>query len=168
PVFPHFVSPNEFSRWVVAVAIVEYRTLEATPVINATHVRMEDLAVVNGRLYSNKAPGGAFVGLPAYVIARTIVGPPTAHNMRATLNAMRILGATVPAILAALWLAAVARRFGVSDGRATIAVTAMLFGTPLFAYGLLFFAHALSAFTLFGAWALLFAKQSEDPRTEVP
>jgi hypothetical protein len=165
PVFPHFISPNEFSRWVVAVAIVEFRTIEATPVINATHVRMEDLSIVDGRLYSNKAPGGALVGLPAYAIARSIVGPPTAHNMRATLNAMRLLGATLPAILAAMWVGASARRLGASDDRARFAATAMLFGTPLFAYGLLFFAHALSAFTLFGAFALLFLTEDRGPRT---
>ena len=155
PVFPHFVSPNEFSRWVVAVAIVDFGTVEATPVINATRTRMEDLATIDGRLYSNKAPGGALVGLPAYAVARAIVGPPSPHNMRATLNAMRLLGATVPAILVAVWVGAVAKRFGCSDERALFAMTAMLFGTPLFAYGLLFFAHALSAFTLFGAFALL-------------
>ena len=167
PVFPHFVSPNEFSRWVVAVAIVDFHTVEATPVINATHTRMEDLAIVDGRLYSNKAPGGAFVGLPAYAIARLFVGPPTSHNMRATLNAMRLLGSTVPTLLLALWLASVAKRFGCANDRTTFAVTAMLFGTPLFAYGLQFFAHALSAFTLFGAFALLFPRpEARGPRPE--
>ena len=164
PVFPHFVSSNEFSRWVLAVAIVDFHTVEATPVVTSTHTRMEDLATVDGRLYSNKAPGGALVGLPAYVMARAIVGPPSPHNMRATLNAMRLLGSTVPAILLALWLGVVARRFGCNEERATFAVTAMLFGTPLFAYGLLFFAHALSAFTLFGTFALLFSTEARGPR----
>jgi len=166
PVFPHFVSSNEFSRWVLAVAIVDFHTVEATPVVTSTHTRMEDLATVDGRLYSNKAPGGALVGLPAYVMARAIVGPPSPHNMRATLNAMRLLGSTVPAILLALWLGVVARRFGCNEERATFAVTAMLFGTPLFAYGLLFFAHALSAFTLFGTFALLFSTEARGPRPE--
>lgn len=164
PVFPHFVSPNEFSRWVVAVAIVDYHTLEATPVIQATRTRMEDLAVINGLLYSNKAPGGALFALPAYVIARAIVGPPSPHNMRATLNAMRLLGSTVPALLLALWLGVVARRLGCSEERARFAIVVLLFGTPLFAYGLLFFAHALSAFALFGAFALLFIPAAGDPR----
>jgi hypothetical protein len=159
PVYPHFVSSNEFSRWVLAVAIVDFHTVEATPVVNSTHTRMEDLATVDGRLYSNKAPGGALVGLPAYLVARAIVGPPTQHNMRATLNAMRLLASTVPAILLAFWLGNVARRFGCSEDRANFATVAMLFGTPLFAYGLLFFAHALSAFTLFGTFALLFDRK---------
>ena len=164
PVYPHFVSSNEFSRWVLAVAIVDFHTVEATPVVNSTHTRMEDLATVDGRLYSNKAPGGALVGLPAYAVARAIVGPPTQHNMRATLNAMRLLASTVPAILLAFWLGNVARRFRCSDDRANFATVAMLFGTPLFAYGLLFFAHALSAFTLFGVFGLLYAESPRDLR----
>lgn len=166
PVFPHFVSSNEFSRWVLAVAIVDFHTVEATPVVNSTHTRMEDLATVDGRLYSNKAPGGALAGLPAYLIARAIAGPPSPHNMRATLNAMRLLASTVPAILLAFWLGKVARKFGCGDDRANFATVAMLFGTPLFAYGLLFFAHALSAFTLFGTFALLFSTEARGPRPE--
>ncbi|HEX7419807.1 MAG TPA: hypothetical protein VF505_07960, partial [Thermoanaerobaculia bacterium] len=166
PVYPHFVSSNEFSRWVLAVAIVDFHTVEATPVVNSTHTRMEDLATVDGRLYSNKAPGGALVGLPAYLIARAIVGPPSQHNMRATLNAMRLLASTLPAILLAFWLGNVARKFGCGDERANFATVAMLFGTPLFAYGLLFFAHALSAFTLFGTFALLFKTEDRGTRNE--
>lgn len=166
PVYPHFVSSNEFSRWVLAVAIVDFHTVEATPVVNSTHTRMEDLATVGGRLYSNKAPGGALAGLPAYLIARAIVGPPSPHNLRATLNAMRLLASTVPAILLALWLGSIAKKFGCTDDRANFAVVAMLFGTPLFAYGLLFFAHALSAFTLFGTFALLFTTEARGPRLE--
>ncbi|HEY8712863.1 MAG TPA: hypothetical protein VIM68_08320, partial [Thermoanaerobaculia bacterium] len=165
PVFPHFVSPNEFSRWVLAVAIVDFHTVEVTRVVATTHTQTEDLSTIDGRMYSNKAPGAALLGLPAYAIARVIVGPPSSHNMRATLNAMRLLASTIPAILLALWLAAVAARFGVSEERTTFAVVAMLFGTPLFAYGLLFFAHALSAFALFGAFTTLFAtSEARGPR----
>jgi hypothetical protein len=170
PVYPHFISANEISRWILAVAIVDYHEVEVTKVINATHTRMEDLSTVDGRIYSNKAPGGALVGLPAYAIARAIAGPPSRHNMRATLDAMRLLGSTVPVILLALWFAATARRLGCSEDRVTFAVATMLFGTPLLAYGLLFFAHALSSFALFGAFALLFedrGSQNADRRNQV-
>ncbi|MGZ8851522.1 MAG: hypothetical protein ACXW3E_14510 [Thermoanaerobaculia bacterium] len=166
PVYPHFISANEISRWILAVAIVDYHEVEVTKVINATHTRMEDLSAVDGRIYSNKAPGGALVGLPAYAIARAMAGPPSRHNMRATLDAMRLLGSTVPVILLALWFAATARRLGCSEDRVTFAVATMLFATPLLAYGLLFFAHALSSFALFGAFALLFV-DVEDRRSRL-
>jgi hypothetical protein len=164
PVFPHYVSPNEFSRWGLAVAIVDYHTIEVTRAVAATNTENEDQSAIDGRKYSNKAPGAAFVGLPAYAFARWIVGPPSPHNMRVTLTAMRLLGSTLPAILLALCIAATAIRFGASEDRATFVVVAMLFGTPLFAYGLLFFAHALSAFALFGAFMLLYAESPRDLR----
>jgi hypothetical protein len=165
PVFPHYVSPNEFSRWDLAVAIVDYHTIEVTRAVAATNTETEDLSEVDGRKYSNKAPGAALVGLPGYAFARRIVGPPTPRNMRFTLTAMRLLGSTLPAVLLSLSVGAAAIRFGASEDRATFAVVAMLFGTPLFAYGLLFFAHALSAFALFGAFTLLFAQSRRDPRS---
>jgi hypothetical protein len=166
PVFPHFMSPNEFSRWVSAVAVVDFHTLEATPVIRMTGIRMDDLSNYQGRLYSNKAPGAALVGLPGYAMARAIVGPPQPGNVRTTLNAMRLMASTIPALLAAFWLRAAARRFGCSEQRAAVAVVAALFATPLFAYGLLFFAHALSALAIFAAWALLLAAERR-PRNNV-
>ncbi|HSP13226.1 MAG TPA: hypothetical protein VLV78_00580 [Thermoanaerobaculia bacterium] len=166
PVFPHFLSPNEISRWIVAVAIVDHHTVEVTRVVRDLNVHTEDLATVGGRLYSNKAPGGALVGLPGYAIVRAIVGPPSASTMRTTITAMRLLVSTIPVILLALWLMAVARRLGCKEESIRFAVVALLFGTPIFAYGLLLFAHALSALTLFGAFALLFKTEDRGPRAE--
>lgn len=159
PVFPHYVSPNEFSRWDLAVALVDLHTVEVTRIVAATHTETEDLSRVDGRLYSNKAPGAALVGLPGYAIARSIAGFPTAHNMRWTLTAMRLLASTLPAILVTLLVGTVATRCGLNP---TFAVVALLFGTPLFAYGLLFFAHALTAFALFAAFSLLFADRPRE------
>ena len=159
PIFPHAVSPNEYSRWAIDVAIVDFGTVEVTEVVESTGIPITDLATKDGRLYSNKAPGGSLLTLPVYAAARAVVGPPSTATMRATLNAMRVAGATIPAILLALWLASIARGLGVAEQRITAAVVVLLFATPLLAYGLLFFAHALSALTVFGAWALLFISE---------
>ena len=56
PVYPHFVSPNEFARWALAVALVEHHTTELTQVATILGPRFEDLSTIDGRLYSNKAP----------------------------------------------------------------------------------------------------------------
>src|SRR5437899_12909482 len=69
PIYPHFPSPNEFSRWFLASAIVEDHTLEVTRQAKPFGGGFEDLAEHDGRLYSNKAPGGTLVGLPAFAIA---------------------------------------------------------------------------------------------------
>lgn len=157
PVYPHFPSPNEFARWAVAASLVEYHTLEVSRVVPLIG-NIEDLSEVGGRVFSNKAPGGALVSLPAYAIARIFAGPPSPASLRPTLTAMRIASATLPAILVALAMVFFARRLALD---ATFAITALLFGTPLFAYGLLNFSHALAAFALFGAWLLLYVERRE-------
>ena len=159
PVFPHFVSPNEMTRWATAAAIVDFHTFEITPLLpllggNA----FEDASEIDGRVYSNKAPGAAIVGLPTYAIARTIAGAPSAMTMRITANAMRLFAATIPLLLLAWAMSRAAMRLSATKERIDIAVLALLFGTPLFAYGLLNFSHVLTAVALFGAWVLLFAE----------
>ncbi|HXH40751.1 MAG TPA: hypothetical protein VNN08_19120, partial [Thermoanaerobaculia bacterium] len=162
PVFPHFVSPNEMSRWATAASLVEFHSFEITPLLpllggNA----FEDASEVDGRIYSNKAPGAALAGLPAYALARTIAGAPSAATIRMTANAMRLLAATVPLLLLAWAVARAAARRGASPERIEVIVLALLFATPLFAYGLLNFSHALTAAALFGAWAFLFNEHND-------
>lgn len=156
PVYAHFVSPNELSRWLLAAALVEEGTPEVTRLAPLLGAGFEDLAVVNGRSYSNKAPGGALAALPGYLLARPFAGPPGPASIRPVLWAMRLFGATTPLLVLAWLLDRAARRLGgESEGRA-FALFALLFGTPLFAHGLLLFAHALVACALFGAFSSLF------------
>lgn len=155
PVYPHFLSPNEFTRWVLAASMVEERSIEVSRMASLLGERFEDLAVIDGRVYSNKAPGAALVGTIGYLIARPFTGPPAADSMRWSLTAMRLVGATLPLILLALLMARVATELGFQD-RAPLVLATLLFATPLFAYGLLFFAHALVASSLFAAWVFLF------------
>ena len=156
PVFPHFLSPNEFSRWALAASLVERGTPEISSVLPLLGPAFEDVSENDGRVFSNKAPGAALVALPGYLLARPFAGPPSASSMRPVLWAMRLFGATLPAVLLALVLFHAAVRFGASPSRAASTVFALLFATPLFAYGLLLFSHALVAACLFGAWVALF------------
>ncbi len=155
PVFPHFPSPNELTRWVVVASAVDGHTLEVSRVAPILGPQFEDLAVIEGRQYSNKAPGVALVAAPGYVLTRPFAGPPSANNLRPVLTAMRWFGATLPLLLAALGFAHFARGRG---GDPALAIVAMLFATPLFSYGLLLFSHALTAAALFGAWLLLYLR----------
>jgi hypothetical protein len=155
PVFPHFLSPNEFTRWAADAAIVDGHTLEVNRLLPLLGDRFEDLSQVDGRVYSNKAPGLAFVSLPAYAVARALAGPPSPQTMRVTLTAMRWAGASLPAVLLAMLFASAAARLGAPREPIATAVLALLFGTPLFAYGLLEFSHALTAFALFAAWTMI-------------
>jgi len=156
PVYPHFTSPNELSRWATTVAMVDARSLHIDHLTPLIGDRIEDFSERDGRTYSNKAPGGSLVALPAYAVARVLAGPPSRDNLRATVTAMRWITSTVPLLLLAWAMGRQARRAGVSDQRIAFGQAVLLFGTPLFAYGLLLFAHALTAACLFGAWLLLF------------
>jgi hypothetical protein len=159
PVYPHFVSPNEFTRWLVDAAIVERGTIEVSAFAPLLGPRFEDLAIVGGRVYSNKAPGCAWIALPGYLAARIFVGPPALGSMRASLNAMRLVSATLPLLLTAILFRAAARRLEADRQGTAFAVATLLFALPTFAYGLLLFSHALVAAALFGAWWLLHGNQ---------
>ncbi|MDX9734964.1 MAG: hypothetical protein RBU36_12620 [Thermoanaerobaculia bacterium] len=169
PVFPHFVSPNELSRWAASASLVDRRSLAIAPDIAALlGPRFEDVAERNGRLYPNKAPGTTLAALPGYTAARPFAGPPEPSSMRIVVTAMRWSAATLPVLLLALLFARAARVLGAEPGARTLALLVLLFGSPLLAYGLLLFAHALVALALFGAWALLFpSDQKESPRRDV-
>jgi hypothetical protein len=144
PVYPHFPSPNEFTRWALVVSVVDFHTIEVSRAAAILGPQFEDLAAIDGRLYSNKAPGAALVSAPGYLLVRPFIGPPSRDNLRVALTAMRWCGATLPLLL-----------LGFAFRRDPFAAAALLFATPLFAYGLLLFSHALVAAALFGAWGLL-------------
>ncbi|HUP49613.1 MAG TPA: hypothetical protein VNA04_12575 [Thermoanaerobaculia bacterium] len=167
PLYPHFISPNELTRWALAVALVELRTIEVTAVVQPLGPRMEDLAEVDGRLYSNKAPGAAAAGLPGYLLVRPFAGRPTAANLRPVVTSMRLAAATLPTLLIAALLVSIGRSLGVDDGRTARVVWIALFATPLCTYGLLLFSHALVAASLFGAWFLLFMPRRTPGRDAV-
>jgi hypothetical protein len=155
PVFPHFVSPNELTRWVLAAAIVEDRTIEVSRPAARLGPRFEDLAERDGKLYSNKAPGLALVSLPGYVAGRAV-----SDSVRTGVTAMRLVGATLPLVLMALLFVVLGRETDVDGSRIAAVIFILLFATPLFTYGLLLFSHALIAACLFGAWALLFIRRT--------
>lgn len=160
PIFPHLPSANELSRWSLTAAIVERRSFEISPEIALLGDRIIDVAMLDGNLYSNKAPGGSLAAVPAYLLARTLVGPPNRDNLRETVTAMRLCICTLPLLALCIWFALYARRAGIATERIAFAIAIMLFGTPLCAYGMLLFSHALTAVALFGAWLLLFGEGS--------
>ena len=148
PVYPHYSSANDLSRWATVASLVERGTLETSwtePLIGP----LVDASRVGDRVYSNKAPGLALLALPGYLAVRPLLGPPTHANLRWSLYAMRLVAVTLPAVLLGLL---VARRSG-GDPLATATV---LFATPVFVYGSLLFAHVTTALLLLAAFELAF------------
>lgn len=155
PVFPHFVSPNELSRWLTAASLVEHGTFEVSELAPLVGPRFEDLSERDGRIYSNKAPGLALVSLPAYGLVASFLGDASGQTLRPTVTAMRLVASTLPLLLLAVLMRAAVLRIAPSDAEVPFGLFVLLFGTPLFSYGLLLFSHALAAATIFSAWLLL-------------
>jgi hypothetical protein len=168
PIFPHLPSANEFSRWALTAAIVERGSFEIQPEITLLGDRIIDVAMVDGKLYSDKAPGGSLVAVPAYALARAFVGAPSADNLRVSVTLMRLFICTLPVLLLSWCLVRQASRCEIEPRRIAFGIAVLLFATPLFAYGLLLFSHAMTAAALFGVWLLLFGNSSlSEPRREL-
>lgn len=165
PIYPHFPSPNEFTRWLLVAAVVEHGTLEVSGVLPILGSRIEDLSLYEGAIYSNKAPGLAFVAAPGYLLSRPFAGPPARSNLRPVLYLMRWSGATLPVLLLMLAFRQAARRLGVEDAQIARGLVVLVFATPLFAYGLLLFSHALVAACLFSAWSFLYLSNGSPRRS---
>lgn len=155
PMFPHGGSANELTRWATAASIVEHGSFETSwtePLIG----KNVDTALVDGRTYSNKAPGIAILAAPFYAITRIVVGPPDASNIRISLFVMRFALSSLPLFLLGLWL--------YKKGADEFSVATLLFATPLFVYSLLFFSHALVGVLIYVAFRLIFDGDVVTPR----
>ena len=145
--FPHGGSANELTRWATAVLLVEKGSFEISWTENLIGKNV-DTARVGDKTYSNKPPGTAILAAPFYALTRLFIGAPDASNIRISWFVMRIFLSTLPLLFLAFWL------YGRDVDE--ISLAALLFGTPLFIYSLLFFSHVLVAVFLYFAFRLLY------------
>ena len=156
PYFEPLNNPNENVRVWATRAIVAHH------VLNIDQVEREggwvnDKAKNAHHVYSGKAPGASFVGVPvlwAHMKLRQLVGwaPP---GKRATTFWLRLFVVKLPICAFLFFFARYARRVTDSPWARDIAVITLGLGTILFPYGNVFVGHALAAATAFGAFMLL-------------
>jgi 4-amino-4-deoxy-L-arabinose transferase-like glycosyltransferase len=120
-----------------------------------------DFAYFQGHYYSNKAPGLAFATLPVYLALRQ-AGVRTTGDPTVMLWALGLLGCVVPVLLTLLLVARLGDQL--EPGHGTAAAVTLGLGTLLFPFGTMFFAHALSAFLAFAAFAVLWRERRGRPR----
>ncbi|MEP6903763.1 MAG: hypothetical protein ABJA66_18715, partial [Actinomycetota bacterium] len=147
PMFPHGGSANELTRWATAVSLVEKGSFEISWTEDLIGKNV-DTARVGDKTYSNKPPGTAVLAAPFYALTRIFIGAPDASNIRISWFVMRFFLSTLPLLFLAFWL------YGRDVDE--ISLAALLFGTPLFLYSLLFFSHVLVAVLLYFAFRLLY------------
>jgi len=153
-----FASPNERGRAYQAIAIASHGSLAIDREV-ARFGTMEDIAIVGGHLYPNKAPGATLLVVPAAVVARAIAGGSDAELVW-TLTLGRLLASSLPFLLTVLLLARYLR--GAAPAGAPLAVLTFALASPALSASLLLFSHSLAAFLLLAAFVLLYSRPRPD------
>jgi len=157
-VFPYFErinNPNENARVWMTRAIVEHHELNIGKV-SAEWGYVNDKATSGGWIYSGKAPGTSFIGVPVlYVeskLARLFAGGPP--GKRATTLALRLFAVAVPMCLFWLFVARRLERELEEPALRALLLGGLAFGTMLYPYGILYVGHALGAALAFSGFLL--------------
>lgn len=148
-------NPNENVRFFMTAAIVDEHTFAID------HVReqwgwVNDAAIYGGHAYSVKAPGTSYLGVPGYWLYRQWCSR-TGHTFDRTgaLWASRMTGSILPT----LWFLYAFHRWLARKGGPPVVRDAIVLslgvGSLLYAYGLIFVSHTLSAAVAFGAYMIL-------------
>ena len=167
---------NEASRFNLVRSLVERQALDIDPY----HRNTEDKALFGGHYYSDKAPGAAFLAVPAYGayygLLRLLDRPLPQVVAKSELLGVAPVGGEDPVLVNAAFrrglylsnlatngVAAVALglgfflllgRLGVEPRLALLFTSALAFGTLVFPYATLFYGHVLAAAALFGVFLL--------------
>ena len=156
PYFERLNNPNENVRVWATRAIVAHH------VLNIDDVQREwgwvnDKAKNEHHVYSGKAPGATFAGVPVLWLQtklRQLVGWPPPGKHAATFW-LRLFVVKLPLCAFLFLFAGYAGRVTGSAWARDAAVVALGMGTLMYAYGNMFVGHALAAATAFGAFILL-------------
>ncbi len=89
--FPRWAEWNQNSRMDLTLAIVEQGTIR----IDNYYENTGDYAVYDGHVYTDKAPGTSFLGVPAYFVFKSLAGMPFMRAVLHRLSASQALASTL-------------------------------------------------------------------------
>jgi hypothetical protein len=128
---------------------------DGTTRIDRTQDNTGDKSFHEGHWYSDKAPGGALLGVPAYATLRGVAALTGAQpTIWQYWRACAFLGAVVPSILLVLLLLRFLRAY-VEEWWALAIALGYGLGTIAFPFASLFFSHAAAAAFLFATFYVL-------------
>lgn len=156
PYFERMNNPNENTRVWTTRAIVEHHRLSIDQV-EREWGWVNDAAIVQGRLYSSKAPGMSVIGVPVYAVQAKVwhaLGWPSPSKRAMTL-ALRLFCVGVPMAFFLLLFARWAERITRSRTARDLLVVGLGAGTMLYPYSTIFVGHAVGAALAFSAYMLL-------------
>lgn len=145
---------NQNSRFDMVRALLEGHTLR----IDAYQENTGDKALSNGHFYSDKAPGLALLALPMAAATRPVlravgVDPASPVGLVAISYFASLFAVALPTALACVCLFWVALRLGSSETAAMFAAVGLGLASPIWAYAVLFWGHALAGSCLIFAFA---------------
>lgn len=183
-VFPYHAvvnNPNENVRIYMTVAVVDDHTF-AINRVESLWGYVNDKSVRDGRLYSSKAPGTSYVGVPFYWLLTRVTGRhalPPAHpvaprpgappprpplDRTALVYFLRLTGNVLPSLLFAwFWHRFLDRRTRSPALRDAVFFSTML-GSSVFAYSLVYASHAQNALCFGAALMALSTVRARDER----
>lgn len=143
---------NEPSRYDLVVAIVDHHTTQIDP----NQQNTGDKAFFQGHYYSDKEPGSAFLGVPAYAtmrFVRAITHQPPPDETE-TIQVLAFVECAIPTALLAMLLIRFLRPLA-GEGWALVVAAGFGLGTMAFPFATMYFGHATSTFFLFATFYLL-------------
>jgi hypothetical protein len=156
PYFERLNNPNENVRVWATRAVVAHHVLNIDQ-LQREWGYVNDKAKNEHHIYSGKAPGVSFVGVPvlwAHTKLRQLVGWPPPEK-RATTFWLRLFAVKLPLCIFLFFFARYVERTTESPYARDLLVAALGLGTIIYPYGGLFVGHALAAATAFTAFMLL-------------
>ena len=149
----HHHGEQQGSRYALTAAIWDRHTVVLD---DYNHVLGRDRAVIDGTIYSDKAPGQPFLMVPFYAVYRLVGGEP-ADVLRWDENLglwwLTLWSAAIPGAILALLIYRWSRE--VEPETALLATLGMSLGTLLLVYSTLLFGHVLAALFAFGMFLLV-------------
>jgi hypothetical protein len=143
---------NEPSRYDLVVAIVDDHTTQ----IDRNQSNTGDKAFYKGHYYSEKEPGSALLGIPAYALMRLVRSVTHQPPPDSTLS-IQVLAFVVCGIPTALLAMLLIRFLGplVGEWWAIVVAAGYALGTEAFPFATMYFGHASTTFFLFASFYLL-------------
>jgi hypothetical protein len=141
---------------------------QGTPHIDKYQAQTGDKAEYKGHWYSSRAPGLAFVAIPAYGALLAVHGPQIARHSKALRGAdemvwaLTLWGAVLPGLALLLLVRWMGERF--EPGYGTAAAITLGLGTLLLPLSTLLFSHVFTALLAFAAFCLLL-RERDGPKS---
>jgi hypothetical protein len=146
-------SANPLSRIMTVMAVVDDHTLRADQFKDT----VSDKAIIDGHVYSDKAPFSSFIVVPFYAVWKVFhKTAPFADRREAALHIGNIVAAALPFLIVSLLVLSQLRRLG--PKRASLVALVAMFSTCLYQYGHTYYGHMLAGCLLLCSYVLAVKK----------